>query len=362
MAKLAKILDKAWESAPITTEEILYLLQLSDQRQRDRLFSTARRLRHRWFGDKVFLYGFVYFSTYCRNDCTFCYYRKSNSHCVRYRKTTREIVDIACALADSGVHLIDLTMGEDPQYLSDDSAGYGKLIEVVRQVKRLTKLPVMISPGVVPREVLLELKKAGADWYACYQETHNRQLYDKLRLNQSYEERWAIKIFAKTIGMLVEEGLLVGAGDCAEDAVHSLLEMKKLGAEQVRTMSFVPQQGTPLYNTIAVNDRYEMNLIAVMRILFPDKLIPASLDVEGVCGLQERLEAGANVVTSLIPAEAGLVGVSQSTLDISEGHRTVAGVVPVLENCGLTPATREEYRCWLSSKLGQGVRGEVVCE
>lgn len=362
MTYLNKILDKLLHEIPIESQEVLYLLQLTQPAARERLYEAARLQREKYFGTKVFLYGFVYFSTYCRNDCTFCYYRKSNSNCLRYRKTTQEIIDIACALAQSGVHLIDLTMGEDPQYLSNNSAGYQQLIEVVKMVKQQTKLPVMISPGVVPKEVLLELKRAGADWYACYQETHNRQLYNTLRLNQSYDERWSIKVFAKANGMLIEEGLLVGVGDCARDAVNSLREMKKLGADQVRTMSFVPQKGTPLYAATALNNIYELNVIAVMRLLFPDKLIPASLDVEGVQGLKERLDAGANVVTSIIPPDAGLAGVSQSTLDISEGYRTVKGIMPILKECGLTSATLAEYENWIETRLGYGAKGEAICE
>ncbi|MEN6414154.1 MAG: methylornithine synthase PylB [Veillonellales bacterium] len=362
MMNVNKIMDKALCRISLTDKEVLYLLQLTDPLQREKLFLTARMLRQSCFANQVFLYGFVYFSTYCRNDCTFCYYRRSNTGCARYRKTPREIIDIACALAESGVNLIDLTMGEDPHYLSQHQAGYDKLIEVVALVKQATKLPVMISPGVVPRNVLQELKNAGASWYACYQETHNRQLYETLRVQQSYDERWAIKVYAKTIGMLVEEGLLVGVGDCGEDAVHSLREMNKLGAEQIRTMSFVPQKGTPLYSRTATNNMDEINLIAVMRLLFPDKLIPASLDVEGVQGLKERLNAGANVVTSIIPPEAGLVGVSQSTLDISEGNRTVKGVLPILRDCGLTPAATAEYVSWLERKQGQAAKGEAVCE
>ncbi|HEY3426172.1 MAG TPA: methylornithine synthase PylB [Negativicutes bacterium] len=360
ITNLDTILEKRLHDAPITGAEILYLLELTDSRQREKLFSMARILRSRYFEDKVFLYGFVYFSTYCRNDCTFCYYRKSNSACTRYRKTNREIVDIACALAETGVHLIDLTMGEDPYYLANSVEGHKRLVEIVDLVKSSTRLPIMISPGMVPKKTLIELKNAGANWYACYQETHNYQLYEKLRLNQSYEERWAIKVFARQMGMLVEEGLLVGVGDSPADITHSLLEMSRLGAQQVRTMSFVPQQGTPLYNAIAINNSKELNIIAVMRLLFPDKLIPASLDVEGVLGLKQRLDAGANVITSLIPSEGGLVGVSQSTLDISEGNRTVQGILPILKDCGLIPATLAEYVGWLEKQQGQAAKEEVI--
>jgi len=125
-------------------------------------------------------------------------------------------------------------------------------------------------------------------------------------------------------------------------------------------MSFVPQKGTPLYNSVTMGNCREINIIAVMRLLFPDKLIPASLDVEGVGGLQERLNAGANVVTSLIPPHSGLLGVSQSTLDISEGYRTVDGIKPVLAASGLVPARLVEYVAWMGGQAGRGNKGAVV--
>lgn len=97
----------------------------------------------------------------------------------------------AVSLANSGVHLIDLTMGEDPYFR--DRKGVAELAHIVREVKRLTNLHVMISPGVASEKMLQEVMKAGADWYACYQETHNRNLFTKLRLSQSYDLRYHSK-------------------------------------------------------------------------------------------------------------------------------------------------------------------------
>lgn len=62
----------------------------------------------------------------------------------------------------------------------------------------------------------------------------------------------------------------------------------------MRTMTFVPQDGTPMEKTTQNSFLSELLNIAVMRILFPDKLIPASLDVDGLAGLKDRLQAGAN--------------------------------------------------------------------
>jgi methylornithine synthase len=88
----------------------------------------------------------------------------------------------------------------------------------------------------------------------------------------------------------------------------------------------------------------ELLTIAVMRLAMPDRFIPASLDVDGIGGLERRLEAGANVVTSIVPPTVGLAGVSQAELDIDEGFRTVHGVLPHLTRLGLRPAGVEEYR------------------
>lgn len=360
MNRLNTLLEKAQDGEPLHAEDLLFLLQLEDNAERQALFRAARAIRFRYFGNRVGLYGFVYFSTYCRNDCSFCLYRKSNVGCERYRKSIDEIVAASVALAESGVHLIDLTLGEDPAYHAGRRADYGPLIEIVRAVREQTYLPIMISPGVVPKDVLVQLQEAGATWYACYQETHNRELFAGLRLHQSYDERWSIKIFAKAIGMLVEEGLLVGVGDQVGDAVQSLLAMQELVADQVRAMTFVPQAGTPLAAMQPIGNGYELNLIAVMRLLFPQCCIPASLDVEGIQGLKDRLNAGANVVTSLIPPAAGLQGVSQSTLDIAEGFRTVAGVKPILADCGLQPATAAEYGQWLERLQQRTVLEEVL--
>jgi len=314
------------------------------------VMAAAREMRARITGDAVFLYGFVYFSTYCRNECAFCFYRAGNEESPRYRKTVDEVVAICRGLADSGVVLLDLTMGEDPQVLADGCAG---LLDLVAAVHGAAGLPVMVSPGVAPEDVLAGLRERGADWYALYQETHTRDLYDRLRLGQPFEARSAARRAARRAGLLVEDGLLTGIGDSAADRAHSVAAMRAEGWEQVRVMTFVPQAGTPLEDVAPQGDQAELLTIAAMRLAMPDALIPASLDVDGIRGLERRLQAGANVVTSIVPPTAGLAGVSQAELDIDEGHRTVAGVLPYLDRLGLRAASAAEYSRWLDAARGR---------
>ena len=91
--KLEGVLEKAYTGRCLSSEEIVFLLSLKEREEVDRLFNVARSLRQRYFGDHIFLYGFVYFSTYCRNSCNFCYYRKPNKLCKRYRKTDDEVIE-----------------------------------------------------------------------------------------------------------------------------------------------------------------------------------------------------------------------------------------------------------------------------
>ena len=312
----------------------------------DAVFTAAREARSRSFGDAIFLYGFVYFSTYCRNECAFCFYRADNDESPRYRKSLDEVVAICRDLAGSGVVLLDLTMGEDPAI--HDDPGYAGLLELVAAVCDVSGLPVMVSPGVVPDEVLAGLRARGADWYALYQETHSPELYERLRTGQPFAARVAARRAARRAGLLVEDGILTGVGDTEADRARSIAAMREAAWEQVRVMTFVPQAGTPLADVRPAGDEAELLTIATLRLAMPHSLIPASLDVDGIRGLERRLNAGANVVTSIVPPTVGLAGVSQAELDIEEGRRTVAGVLPHLARLGLRPGTVADYRSWLA--------------
>ncbi|MBP1766857.1 MAG: biotin synthase [Candidatus Aminicenantes bacterium] len=235
---------------------------------------------------------------------------------------------------------------EDPLYFGR-GGGFESLIDLTEEIKEETGLPVMISPGVVPDYTLGGLARAGVDWYACYQETHNRRLFEEMRPGQNYEERMNRKFLARKLGLLVEEGIMTGVGETLEDIADSMAAMRLLGAHQVRVMSFNPQEGTPMAGRRSPLRLRELLIIAVMRLVFPDRLIPASLDIDGRGYLKERLDAGANVITSLIPPALGFAGVSQALLDINEGNRTPGGIRPILNAAGLHLAGADEYKNWV---------------
>ena len=346
--RFSDILLRATQGVSPSREEIIQLLSLEDPESIQLVMSAAQKVRSQSFGNNLFMYGFIYLSTYCRNHCAFCFYRKANEQSPRYRKNLAEVAHIARGLADSGVHLIDLTLGEDP--LIHDTGDYNILFRMIERVKKETGLPVMISPGVVPEEILQHFAGIKTDWYAMYQETHNPLLFKKLRIDQSFEERNNKRTAARRAGMLVEDGILLGVGETISDRTDSIMAMNQNNVDQARAMSFVPQPETPVADMPCPSSEVECLFIAVLRLALPDRLIPASLDVDGIKGLKMRLEAGANVITSIIPPNSRLAGVSQSSLDIEQGLRTVPEVKKVLSAMGLRIAGRQDYETWMAKR------------
>ena len=318
----------------------------ADPEERELLFETARKIRDREYGDKIFTYGFVYFSTYCRNDCSFCYFRRT-SGLERYRKSVDEIVELSKNLRDAGINLVDLTMGEDPMMYRDDCT---MLLEIISAVRNAVDIGIMVSPGAVPKEIFPKMREAGADFYACYQETYNRDLFTKLRVEQDYQTRIDVRKWAKQAGMLTEDGMMTGLGETVEDKADFVMRMGSQGCEQIRAMTFVPQDGTPMSDMNAPDSTDELLAIAIMRIMYPDKIIPATLDVEGISGMVDRINAGANLITSIVPHNRKLAGVAQHELDIDTGYRSVEHVFKILREIGKRPATNEEFQEMMETK------------
>jgi methylornithine synthase len=325
---------------------------LTQNEGREGLFEKARQVRAKYFGNEVFAYGFNYFSTHCMNRCGFCGFRHDNTQAYRYRNSPSRVIGDAQRLAETGVHLIDLTMGEDPYYIYHPE----RLADLIYGVKQTTGLPVMVSPGVVRNEHLELLRQAGAVWIALYQETFNRDAFMHLRMGQDYDRRLELKLEAVRAGLLVEEGILTGWGDSITEAFQSVQQMQQAHPSQVRVMTLVPQDGTPLEGLAPLDSERELLLIAAMRLLYPDKLIPATLDVEGLDGLERRLNAGANVITSIIPPQSGLAGVVHKD-DVDSGGRSLPQLLPIIEKAGLKLASQASYEDWLQAAIAEQERG-----
>jgi methylornithine synthase len=326
----------------LSDNDLRTLLSLESEEELGKLYSEARKVRDHYFGNRVFLNCFIYFSTHCKNLCTFCYYNCKNK-IKRYRLTKEEIEETCRALKGAGFHMIDLTMGEDPYYYEDPN----RFVELVRMVKEELGLPIMISPGVIGNATLLKAREKGANFLALYQETYDRGLYRQLRVEQSFDERINARRFAKKLGYCIEDGILTGVGNDIQSTIRSLKGMKSNDPDMVRVMTFLPQAGTPLSDFNDKSNLSELKILAILRLMFPESLIPASLDLEGIDGMVPRLNAGANIVTSILPPNSLLEGVANYDRGFEERDRDIKSVIKRLKNLGMRPARQAEFEAVL---------------
>lgn len=330
--------EKIIDGLQLTDDDLRDLLSLESEEDLEKLYYVARKVRDYYFGNRVFLNCFIYFSTYCKNKCAFCYYNCKNE-INRYRLTREEIKEICTALNGAGFHMIDLTMGEDPYYHEEPD----RFVEIVQLVKEELKLPIMISPGVMDDATLSKAREKGAKFFALYQETYDTELYHKLRVGQSFDGRLNARRLAKKQGYCIEDGILTGVGNDIESTILSLKGMKTNDPDMVRVMTFLPQDGTPLSDFKDSSNLSELKIIAILRLMFPKCLIPASLDLEGIDGMVPRLNAGANIVTSILPLDSRLEGVANYDREFEERNRDIKSVIKRLESMGLEPAQQDEF-------------------
>ncbi len=353
--ELDRLAQKIIKGQKLTDDDLRQLLSLTEEEDIQKLHYIAGKVRDHFFGNRVFLYSFVYFSTYCKNNCAFCYYNRCND-IQRYRLDMKEIHSICRALKNENIHMVDLTMGEDPYFHSEPQ----RFVEIVRTVKEETGLPIMISPGVMDDRTLSRLYESGADFLALYQETHDKELYAKLRVGQSFEERLHAREFAKKVGFFVEDGILTGVGNDIESTIKSLRGMQKNEPDMVRVMTFVPQEGTPLAQVDQESSLSELKIISILRLMFPDRLIPASLDLEGIDGMVHRLNAGANVVTSIIPSDSSLEGVVNYDRELEERDRDPKSVIERLKSIGMEPASQADFNKIIDNNSIRSSKAPVV--
>lgn len=117
--------------------------------------------------------------------------------------------------------------------------------------------------------------------------------------------------------------------------------------DMVRVMTFLPQKGTPLEGFKDKSNLSELKIISVLRLLFPKRLIPASLDIEGIEGMVQRLNAGANIVTSILPPDSRLEGVANYDRNLKERDRDIKSVIQKLESIGMEPARQADFEAIL---------------
>ena len=290
----ALLIEKLNQNHALTKDEALQLIREGAE-YKDKLFALAQRAAQQSFGRNIFVRGLIEFTNYCKNDCYYCGIRRSNKNAARYRLTRDEILECCRAGYALGFRTFVLQGGEDYTYSDNDIAA------IVRAIKQQhPDCAVTLSIGERSRETYKLWKEAGADRYLLRHETADFNHYAKLHPAElSAEHRQNCLYTLKELGYQAGAGFMVGSPyQTAENLADDLMFLQKLRPQMIGIGPFIPHHDTPFKDKPAGSVELTLVLLAILRLLFPHVLLPATTALGTLCpgGRVLGIMAGANVI------------------------------------------------------------------
>lgn len=292
--KLKDIIEKLYKNHNADKEELLFLLDNLDKENKELLIEKANETRLKYYKDAVYLRGLIEFTNICVRHCKYCGIRADNKNVDRYRLTKEQILECADLGEKLGYKTFVLQGGEDP-YFTDEV-----MVDIIESIKK--KHPdcaITLSLGERSYSSYEKMFKAGADRYLIRHETASRELYEKLHPGSSFDNRRQCQKDLRKIGYQVGSGFMIGLpGQTNKDLVEDLVYLKELNPEMCGIGPFIPQKYTPLGEEKGGTVDDTVTLLAILRLLLPDCLLPATTALGTIdpVGREKGLKAGANVV------------------------------------------------------------------
>ena len=289
------LIDRLAAERNLSDEELLALITMEDREADRYLAQRASAVRDRVYGKEVFIRGLIEFTNYCRNDCNYCGIRRSNRNCSRYRLTREQILGCCEAGYDLGFRTFVLQGGEDPWFTRE------RITELVRAIKgKFPDCALTLSVGEKDRDTYQEWFDAGADRYLLRHETADPDHYALLHpMELSLENRMRCLRDLKDIGYQTGCGFMAGSpGQTPEMILRDLRFIQEFRPQMVGIGPFIPHKDTMYRERQAGSAALTLRLLAILRLMLPDVLLPATTALGTVLGdgRQQGMLHGCNVV------------------------------------------------------------------
>ncbi len=274
--------------------DVEHLLTTSNPVEIDNLYSEASRLRDEVYGRKVFIRGLIEISNHCRNNCLYCGIRR-DAKCQRYRLDKQQILDCCRTGHELGFRTFVLQGGEDAWFTDE------VMCDIVSTIRRdYPDCAITLSLGERGRDSFRRLRDAGADRYLLRHETADSHHYSLLHPSEmSFDHRMQCLHDLRDLGYQVGCGFMVGSPHQTVDTLKKDLQfIADFRPDMVGIGPFIPAAGTPFENERAGSVEATLRLLAMIRLLHPHVLLPATtaLGTLHPQGREMAIRAGANVV------------------------------------------------------------------
>lgn len=175
-----EILKKAEDMKGISHREAAVLLECESKEVLERMYDLARRIKQRFYGNRIVMFAPLYLSNYCVNGCTYCPYHAKNKQIARKKLSQEEIQKEVIALQDMGHKRLALEAGEDPlhnplEYILESIKTIYGIRHKNGEIRR-----VNVNIAATSVENYKKLCDAGIGTYILFQETYHKENYEKL--------------------------------------------------------------------------------------------------------------------------------------------------------------------------------------
>jgi biotin synthase len=264
MSYWSALADGVLDGVAINREEALALANAPD----DELLAVlhaAFKIRSRFHGRKVRLHLLQNAkSGVCPEDCTFCSQSLRHASAVEQygMQSVEELVEGADNAHGSGaVTYCIATATRGPSAHEIDT-----VCSAVASLKQKYPLKVCVSLGLLKPGQAERLREAGVDRYNHNLET-SRRYFPSIVTTHSWEDRFSTLTMARTAGLEICSGGIIGMGEAPEDRVDLALALREISPESVPLNFLDPRPGTPLAETMRLTPQECLKALAMFRFV-----------------------------------------------------------------------------------------------
>lgn len=288
-----KCVDDLAAHRDLPDEELAALLETDAADER--LFAAADGRRREIYGTDVYIRGLIEFTNYCRNNCYYCGIRCGNAQARHYRLSQQEILDCCSEGYGLGFRTFVLQGGEDPYYTDE------VLCAIVSDIRsRYPDCAITLSVGERSGESYRRLFAAGANRYLLRHETASEQHYRMLHPSvMKLDNRKRCLFELKEIGYQVGSGFMVGSPyQTTENLIADIRFLQELKPDMIGIGPYITHAQIPFSAFESGSLTLTLRLLAILRLMFPYALIPATTALGTIHpqGRELGLKAGANVI------------------------------------------------------------------
>lgn len=177
---IREILEKAKKAKGLDHRQAFVLLACEDEDLNKEIFDLAKKIKQKFYGNRIVLFAPLYLSNYCVNGCLYCPYHAKNKTIPRRKLSQDEIRKEVIALQDMGHKRLALETGEDP--VNNPIDYVLESIDTIYSIKHKNGAIRRVNVNIAATSVenYKKLLDAEIGTYILFQETYNKQNYENL--------------------------------------------------------------------------------------------------------------------------------------------------------------------------------------